>query len=171
MKTFISLILSIILFSSANADIKLSVSPYVANIKDSSGMIINLSNDSNFLWKADINLSRNFAGPSVAFGIPIGDLKVYLGYHDIIRMEQQSGFVDIQGVPIFDPSSDAQGSGIYVEAVYKNLFVRYLSYDVDYILRSHRDVIVRGKLTRISNSMIVPITGEVVWVGFAFAFE
>jgi len=170
MKVIISFIL-LALSSIIHADVKLAVAPYLADESDSHGAVIEISGKGSFLWKADINLSQNFAGPSVAAGFPLGDFKFFVGYHDMIRHEKQDGFVDVAGVLVFDPDSDAQGDGAYLEARYKKFFVRYTDYEIDYTLRGRRTVLVNGVPTGFETIETRTLDGYVTWVGFNFPFK
>lgn len=165
------LIILLALSGVVHAETVMDLSVYIADEDDSSGAVIGVSGGDKILWKVDINIASNFAGPSLALGLPLGDFKVYLGYQDIIRMDKQDGFVDVAGVPVFDPDSDAKGDGVYLEARYKRFFVRYTEYDIDYTLRGTRIEIINGVPVGFSGSEVKNLSGSVVWAGFIFPFR
>lgn len=161
-------ILVIALFSTpVMADATINLGLFVSEEDNSSGAIVEIAEGNTFLYKGGVVIAKNLSGPTVAIGYRAGPIDLYVGYVRTYRMEDMGPrIVNVGGIGVIDPTGVGSGDATFIEAKYKNLFIRYTGYDVDY----------RYFATRVENGVvlggerIINVTDEVFSIGLVFEF-
>lgn len=169
----IKILFIILLFTSTPILAKgsLAISPFISSMDQSSGLIIGITGyKDRLLYKGELNLASNIGGPSLSVGYSFGQIKLYAGYVDVIRMKKIRGLVDVHGVGVIDQEGDGKGSAPFVELIYKNTFIRYTEYTADFYHRATRQTTVEGEAFILEGQNVTNVKGSALLFGLNFLF-
>ncbi len=152
-------------FTASAATQDFSFGAYAPSMDNAAGvraMVTGVSKNGTLI-RGGVNLSQNLGGPDISIGKKLGRLKLFTGVTWVTLYEPINIMAPVNNQLVSTKTRHGVGGSIYIEAGYKNLFVRYSSYDVDL---DYTALLSVSPTENYAAPGTVNHSGSVYWLGF-----